>query len=387
VSSGSTGLPDPVSQPGNGQLTVTVHTADGWVEVATPTFGKHPAERVIDLSSYEILLPLRVRVSHDGATAAHIDSVLVDGFGPVEVEGASESGPLAVIKAGRTDHDLIDVRGRTLVFVFEGEMDAGRLGLTARIEAERISKVPFHYPLDNLYERVDEASTFYAYALDSHRGRLEVDGSLEGEGLDEPFFETYSRTGTGHPSGFTYGWVRNDDENLYVALDFVPDNTMDGAADYARVYVNTPSGIKQYEVSVPDQRWGAPGFAYTPRAAYQHKVYEFSIPLDELGVHPLLVASRLELAFAAYGTAAPPEVDLQVSATDTPDPVTAGSGAGNLTHVVTITNAGPSDASGVARLARRSCRSHRAERHRTHRRTLHLAPGPSATSRMAPARR
>ena len=40
-------------------------------------------------------------------------------------------------------------------------------------------------------------------------------------------------------------------------------------------------------------------------------------------------------------------VDIQVSKTDTPDPVTAGSGAGNLTHIVTVTNVGPSDASGV----------------------------------------
>ncbi len=40
-------------------------------------------------------------------------------------------------------------------------------------------------------------------------------------------------------------------------------------------------------------------------------------------------------------------IDLQVSAVDTPDPVTAGSGPSNLTHTVTVTNAGPSDASGV----------------------------------------
>ena len=305
VSSGSTGVRDPISQPSNGQLTVAVHTADGWVEVGSPAFGKHLAERVIDLSNHEIPVPLRVRVAHDGATAAHIDSLLFDGRGPAEVEGASEDGQLAVVKAGRTDHDLIDVRGRSLVFVFEGVSDVGRLSLTARIEPVRISKVPFHYPLDNLYETVDEASAFYPYALDSQRGRLDVDGDLEGEGLGEPFFKAYSTTGTGHPSDYTYGWVRNDDENLYVALDFVPDNTMDGAEDYARVYVNTPSGIRRYQVSVPDQRWGMPGFEYTSRAAYQHKVYEFSIPFDELGVHPHSTASQLELAFAAYGTAAP----------------------------------------------------------------------------------
>jgi uncharacterized repeat protein (TIGR01451 family)/CSLREA domain-containing protein len=41
-------------------------------------------------------------------------------------------------------------------------------------------------------------------------------------------------------------------------------------------------------------------------------------------------------------------VDLTVGVTESADPVTAGSGAGNLTHTVTITNNGPSDATGIA---------------------------------------
>jgi len=41
------------------------------------------------------------------------------------------------------------------------------------------------------------------------------------------------------------------------------------------------------------------------------------------------------------------QVDLQVTKTESVDPVIAGSGAGNLTYVVTVANAGPSDASGV----------------------------------------
>ena len=40
------------------------------------------------------------------------------------------------------------------------------------------------------------------------------------------------------------------------------------------------------------------------------------------------------------------EVDMAMTATDTPDPVIAGSGVGNLVHVLTLSNNGPSDASG-----------------------------------------
>ncbi|MEM8993380.1 MAG: GEVED domain-containing protein [Acidobacteriota bacterium] len=42
-----------------------------------------------------------------------------------------------------------------------------------------------------------------------------------------------------------------------------------------------------------------------------------------------------------------PRVDIQVSQSESPDPVVAGSGVGNLSYVVTAGNAGPSDATGL----------------------------------------
>jgi uncharacterized repeat protein (TIGR01451 family) len=48
------------------------------------------------------------------------------------------------------------------------------------------------------------------------------------------------------------------------------------------------------------------------------------------------------------GASAGPSVDIQLSKTDSIDPVVAGSGAGNLVYVITATNNGPDDATGVA---------------------------------------
>ena len=149
---------------------------------------------------------------------------------------------------------------------------------------------------------MSEGSAFYSYTLGSRPGGLTIDGDIAETAAAEPFFKEYCATGSGHPSGFIYGWVMNDEENLYVALDFTPDNTMDGDKDYAKVYVNTAGGLKEFKVSVPETTWGVPGFTYTDKVNYQHKVYEFKIPLSELGAQ---AGEQLQLAFAAYGTAAP----------------------------------------------------------------------------------
>ena len=132
---------------------------------------------------------------------------------------------------------------------------------------------------------------------------MTIDGHLDEVSDQMPFFREYSRSVTGHPSDYTHGWVWNDDENLYVTMDFTPDNTMDGEKDYAKVYISTKTGIKEYKVSVPETRWGAPGFSYTNMVGYQHKVYEFKIPLAEITEESLRGYDAVLLAFSAYGTA------------------------------------------------------------------------------------
>ncbi|MBI5567109.1 MAG: Ig-like domain repeat protein [Chloroflexi bacterium] len=63
------------------------------------------------------------------------------------------------------------------------------------------------------------------------------------------------------------------------------------------------------------------------------------------GVNETLISTTDDSATAQ--TSVTRQIDLTLSQSESIDPVIAGSGAGNLTYVVTLTNQGPSDASGV----------------------------------------
>ncbi len=287
-----------------GYYVISVRTEGRWQTVGTLVYDKQITTQALDLSYLGLSETVQVRVEHRGSTAAHIDTLQLDGRPPAEVRGTTEGSALALHKLATRDNDLIDAGQQRLTFLFTAT--SGRvLSLAARIEPGHISTIPFQFPLSNLYLPLQSDSDFYVYTWNSRPGDLTLDGDLSDEALGTPFFKEFSRTGTGHPANYTYGWVRNDDQTLYVALDFTPDNTMDGDKDYAKVYVNTPAGLREFKASVPEQRWGQPGFTYTPRVAYQHKVYEFAIPLAALGLESLAPGDPLPLAFAAYGTAAP----------------------------------------------------------------------------------
>ncbi|MBN2282996.1 MAG: thrombospondin type 3 repeat-containing protein [Deltaproteobacteria bacterium] len=195
--------------------------------------------------------------------------------------------------------------------------------MTARIEPVIIGKIPFHFPLSNMYRNITAGSDFYTYRLGENTALTR-----------EPFLREFCRSGSGHPSDLTWGWVWNDRENLYVRLDVTPDNTMDGGADYASVYVGTGDGVKKFTVSAVDTTWGYPDFAPTEKGAYQHKVYTFRIPLEEIDAGD----DKIRLAFAAYGTFAVMEPvrnpDVAVDSMGTAHVVFAGPILGNSTSIL-----------------------------------------------------
>ena len=206
-------------------------------------------------------------------------------------------------KISRKDFDVIDAFGKTFELVFPATGKNRELSLTARVEGKRISEMPFQFPSENFYQKMSLKAKFYTFRLREEKGHTNATDEMRQISLKPAFFKEFSPTGSGHPSGFTYGWVTNDEKNLYVKMDFTPDNTMDGDKDYAKVYVRTANGLKEFRVSQSSTVWGRPDFTYTDKVPYQHKVYSFEIPLKEIGIER--TKKEIQLAFAAYGTAAP----------------------------------------------------------------------------------
>ncbi|MCX7787273.1 MAG: fibronectin type III domain-containing protein [Spirochaetes bacterium] len=235
----------------------------------------------------------RVRIIQKGGGAAHIDSITLDGIGPVNARFPDHEGIdlFLLKKLQATDHDVIDALDRVLELEFP-EGARGRLLINARVEGDRISPIPFAFPRSNQFRKIDPASEFYSYEVGTFRSYPK-----------DPFFKVYCIPGSGHPPGWAYGWIANDEKNLYVRLDFTPDNTMDGLKDYAKLYIKTSNGILVFSQSIEETSYGTPSFAFTDKVAYQHKVYEFTIPLSEI---PRMPESKyIRFAMEAYGTASP----------------------------------------------------------------------------------
>ncbi len=273
-------------------MTVSVDLGDGFKPMGDFTF--HPHYSTGRLPIGPSTEPVVLRLAAGGTGVAHLDAVTLGGDPPTSVTGAT------LAKVRDDDSDVDDITGRVVTLTFPPSPVPRELSVNARIEPEDISKEPFQFPPANTFRPLAEAATgeFYTFPLGTHPLTLSLDGTLN-EKLGEPLFAEYIYCDTGHPQGDTYGWVGDDGTTLYVALDFTPDNTMDGEADYAQVIVRDGDTTRVFTSRVGQTQWGTPGFTYTPRVSYQHKVYEFAIPLSSLPAGP-----TLELAFAAYGTAA-----------------------------------------------------------------------------------
>lgn len=279
----------------NGKYDVSVKIKDTWNKIGSLYFGKNQIKQTIDVGSYMSCGSLTIRLTQNGGGAAFLDAVLLDGALALKANSDDEK---LLKKLSKEDLDIVPVGADGVVLEF-AEAKKGILTVVGRIENKVISKEPLQFPVENNYKAKNEIEDFYSYKLGSNLGTLSSDGILDEVSDMVPFVKEYRIPDSGHPAGDIYFWVMNDNKNLYVTMDTTPDNTLDIDKDYAKVYVKTDDKIKEFKVSSSDTTWGKSSFTYTDKVSYEHKVYEFVIPLSEINV---MSDEEINIAFAAYGT-------------------------------------------------------------------------------------
>lgn len=280
----------------NGIFEISIKTENNWENAGNLSFGKFQESKEIDLTEYLKGGNALVKITQKGGGASYLDAVFLSGAAPVKANGSDGK---KINKLADKDLDIAPV-GDGIVLEFSANSGEGILSVTGRIENEVISTQPLQFPAGNNLKFKEEIKDFYTYSLGSNTGTVNADGILDEVETIKPFVKDYRIPDSGHPAGDTYFWVMNDDENLYIVMDFTPDNTFDGDKDYAKVYVDTDEGIKEFKVSVPENTWGNTKFTYTDKVEYEHKVYEFKIPLNEISTENF---NDIKLAFVLYGTA------------------------------------------------------------------------------------
>ena len=138
-----------------------------------------------------------------------------------------------------------------------------------------MSKEPLQFRRSTFSVKPSLSSSFYSNRRARRSRRKQRSGrprlAARRSAGASPFSQVLTPTGSGHPTGFTYGWVSNDGRNLYVTIDFTPDNTYDDDKDYAKV-IARGNGQVRISRSRSRERWGRAHFVKTDKVDYEHKV-------------------------------------------------------------------------------------------------------------------
>ncbi len=176
----------------------------------------------------------------------------------------------------------------------EGCVEDPILYLTAN-EYDSKPEDAFRFPSDEDYKTYEFVNS----------GSIEIDGVIdEVDGIQEPTFQPFWQPGTGHPDGYTYIYVNDDEQYVYLSLDLVIDNTKEYGLDWLKIIaVNSITrDEKEYFVNDLVDTYGKCGFGLTSKVDYKHQTCEVKIPKSEI------VGDSLDFYLKYYGTAsAPPE--------------------------------------------------------------------------------
>jgi hypothetical protein len=256
---------------------------------------------VLHFSDYETLHmqlgnytgQLKLRLVQEGHDAAYIDQVIVQKYGisylPTSAINIDDNTDV-LTKILYPEYDVCNGWGSTLEVAWDNAPENATLVMRAMEEdIGEVHGSPMYYPWPYEHRTLSQ--------LLVNDGGITVDGVLEES--RKPDFSVFWQPYSPHPDGYTYGWIHCDGEFLYAAVEVTADNTPD-ADDWGALYIMVDGKPKEFRVS-QDQTWGVRGFQYTSSVPYEHRVYEFKIPLSTINA---AAGSEILYIFGAYGTVA-----------------------------------------------------------------------------------
>ena len=261
--------------------------------------GEWQLQWVLHFSDYETLQmqlsnytgQLKLRLVQEGHDAAYIDQVIVQKYGIPYLPTSAiniDNNTDVLTKILYPEYDVCNGWDSTLEIVWDNAPENAILVM--RAVEEDIGEghgSPMYYPWPYEHRTLSH--------LLVNDGGIAVDGVL-GEST-EPDFSVFWQPYSPHPDGYTYGWIHCDNEFLYAAIEVTADNTPD-TEDWGALYIIVDGKQKEFRVS-EDQTWGVRGFQYTSSVPYEHRIYEFKIPLSSINA---AVGSEIHYIFGAYGT-------------------------------------------------------------------------------------
>ena len=263
----------------------------------------------LNFSDYETLqLPLdngagqlKLRLEQHGHDAAFVDYVAVrkenTTYHPISAINIDSSTDI-LTKVLSPEYDVCDAWESTLEIVWDSVPENTTLVIRAMEEdLDEAHGGPLYYPY------IPRGYTV-SYTL-INDGGITVDGMLEES--TEPAFSAFWKPSSPHPDGYTYGWLHCDEDYLYAAIEVTVDNTPD-EEDWGALYVMVDGELKEFRVSCDEAKWGVNGFQYTSSVSYEHRIYEFVIPLSEINA---LIGDEIQYGFGCYGTVAGYQVLIQ----------------------------------------------------------------------------
>jgi hypothetical protein len=261
--------------------------------------GEWQLQGVLHFSDYETLQlqlsnytgQLKLRLVQQGHDAAYIDQVILqkDGIFYLPASAVNIGNSTDVLtKILYPEYDVCNGWDSTLEIAWDNA--PGNATLVMRAMEEDLGEghgSPMYYPWPWEHRTLSH--------LLVNDGGITVDGVLEES--TKPDFSVLWQPYSPHPAGYTYGWIHSDSKFLYAAVEVTADNTPD-AEDWGALYIIVDGKQKEFRIS-EDQTWGVRGFQYTSSVPYEHRIYEFKIPLSAINAAP---GSQIHYIFGAYGT-------------------------------------------------------------------------------------